>query len=104
MASYVGNNTKVANQANKSPSIHSIRSEGSTGMALDGNERIPNYDDHWIYEELILERPPTGGSLGFSIAGGHDNPMYGNNTAIYITKLTPNGISEKDGRMRSVFL
>ncbi len=75
--------------------MHSTRSDVSIA-----NEQIPNYDDHWIYEEIVLERPPTGGSLGFSIAGGHDNPMYGNNTSIYITKLTPNGIAEKDGRMR----
>lgn len=26
--------------------------------------------------------------------------MYGNNTAIFITKLTPNGIAELDGRLR----
>ena len=39
-------------------------------------------------------------SLGFSIAGGTDNPMYGNNSAIYITKLTPNGLAETDGRLR----
>lgn len=61
---------------------------------------MPNYDDHWIYEEIYLERPPNGGSLGFSIAGGCDSPMYGNNAAIFITKLTPNGIAEQDGRLR----
>jgi disks large protein 1 len=38
--------------------------------------------------------------LGFSIAGGSDNPMYGNNSAIFITKLTPNGLAETDGRLR----
>ena len=26
--------------------------------------------------------------------------MYGNNTAIFITKLTPNGVAELDGRLR----
>ena len=41
-----------------------------------------------------------GVSLGFSIAGGSDNPMYGNNSAIFITKLTPNGLAETDGRLR----
>lgn len=39
-------------------------------------------------------------SLGFSIAGGTDNPMYGNNTAIFITKLTQGGVAEQDGRLR----
>ena len=38
--------------------------------------------------------------MGFSIAGGSDNPMYGNNEAIFITKLTPNGCAELDGRLR----
>ncbi len=41
-----------------------------------------------------------GVSLGFSIAGGTDNPMYGNNSSIFITKLTPNGLAERDGRLR----
>ena len=53
-----------------------------------------------MYEEIDLKRPPTGGSLGFSIAGGSDNPMYGNNTALFITKLTPNSVAELDGRLR----
>jgi C-terminal processing protease CtpA/Prc len=53
-----------------------------------------------VLEEIYLERPPNGGSLGFSIAGGSDSPMYGNNTAIFITKLTPNGVAELDGRLR----
>ena len=57
-----------------------------------------SYEDHWVYEEIILERS-LGVSLGFSIAGGTDNPMYGNNSAIYITKLTPNGLAEQDGRL-----
>lgn len=26
--------------------------------------------------------------------------MYGNNTCIFITKLTPNGVAEIDGRLR----
>lgn len=26
--------------------------------------------------------------------------MYGNNAAIFITKLTPNGCAEQDGRLR----
>jgi hypothetical protein len=58
------------------------------------------YDDHWSYETIILERPTSTTSLGFSIAGGSDNPIYGNNTSIFITKLTQNGIAELDGRMR----
>lgn len=60
---------------------------------------VPCYDDHWTYENIVLERAP-GVSLGFSIAGGTDNPMYGNNTAIFITKLTPGGLAEQDGNLQ----
>ena len=49
---------------------------------------------------IIIDIKPNGTSLGFSIAGGSDNPMYGNNTAIFITKLSAGGLAEKDGRLR----
>lgn len=57
-----------------------------------------NGDDDWEYEEIVLER--GGAGLGFSIAGGTDNPHYGNDTAIYITKLIPGGAASADGRLR----
>ncbi|XP_046472148.1 disks large 1 tumor suppressor protein isoform X4 [Neodiprion pinetum] len=57
-----------------------------------------NGDDDWEYEEIILER--GGAGLGFSIAGGTDNPHIGNDTAIYITKLIPGGAASADGRLR----
>lgn len=41
-----------------------------------------------------------GAGLGFSIAGGTDNPHFGNDTAIYITKLIPGGAASADGRLR----
>ncbi len=43
--------------------------------------------EEWEYEEIILERGSSG--LGFSIAGGVDNPHVGNDSSIYITKLIP---------------
>jgi disks large protein 1 len=57
-----------------------------------------NGDDEWEYEEIILER--GGAGLGFSIAGGTDNPHIGDDTAIYITKLIPGGAASTDGRLR----
>lgn len=57
-----------------------------------------NGDDDWEYEEIVLERGGTG--LGFSIAGGTDNPHFVNDTSIYITKLTPGGTASADGRLR----
>jgi hypothetical protein len=89
------------NAYKKSPSKNSEIYERPPRFHED--TKMPNYDDHWVYEEIHLERPPNLGSLGFSIAGGCDNPMYGNNTAIFITKLTPNGVSEVDGRLRFVW-
>lgn len=47
---------------------------------------------------IVLER--GGAGLGFSIAGGTDNPHFGNDTAIYITKLIPGGAASADGRLR----
>lgn len=57
-----------------------------------------NGDDEWEDEEIILERGTAG--LGFSIAGGTDNPHIGDDTAIYITKLIPGGAASTDGRLR----
>lgn len=57
-----------------------------------------NGDDEWEYEEIVLER--GGAGLGFSIAGGTDNPHIGDDTAIYITKLIPGGAAATDGRLK----
>ncbi|XP_068910812.1 disks large 1 tumor suppressor protein isoform X7 [Tenebrio molitor] len=63
-----------------------------------GDNKPVNGDDEWEYEEIILER--GGAGLGFSIAGGTDNPHIGDDTAIYITKLIPGGAASTDGRLR----
>lgn len=86
----------IQNANNISP-IENLNSPNS--QHNDNTLNIPSYDDHWTYESIVLERAP-GVSLGFSIAGGTDNPMYGNNSAIFITKLTPGGLAEQDGRLR----
>ncbi|XP_068978921.1 disks large 1 tumor suppressor protein isoform X4 [Bombus flavifrons] len=65
---------------------------------LAADTRHVNGDDDWEYEEIVLER--GGAGLGFSIAGGTDNPHFGNDTAIYITKLIPGGAASGDGRLR----
>lgn len=38
--------------------------------------------------------------MGFSIAGGTDNPHIGTDTSIYITKLIPGGAASADGRLQ----
>lgn len=57
-----------------------------------------NGDDCWHHEEITLERGTSG--LGFSIAGGTDNPHIGTDTAIYITKLISGGAASNDGRLK----
>jgi disks large protein 1 len=45
-----------------------------------------------------LSRGSSG--LGFSIAGGTDNPHTGTDTSIYITKVIPGGAAHNDGRTK----
>ncbi|KFV10952.1 Disks large 2, partial [Tauraco erythrolophus] len=40
--------------------------------------------------------------LGFSIAGGTDNPHIGDDPGIFITKIIPGGAAAEDGRLRYV--
>ncbi|XP_043517560.1 disks large 1 tumor suppressor protein isoform X6 [Frieseomelitta varia] len=70
----------------------------TTIRVVNGPHKMVNGDDDWEYEEIVLER--GGAGLGFSIAGGTDNPHFGNDTAIYITKLIPGGAASADGRLR----
>uniref|UniRef100_W5KTN9 Disks large homolog 1 n=1 Tax=Astyanax mexicanus TaxID=7994 RepID=W5KTN9_ASTMX len=45
--------------------------------------------------------PMKGNSgLGFSIAGGTDNPHIGEDPSIFITKIIPGGAAAQDGRLR----
>ncbi|XP_016102165.1 disks large homolog 2-like, partial [Sinocyclocheilus grahami] len=51
------------------------------------------------FEEITLERGNSG--LGFSIAGGIDNPHIGDDPGIFITKIIPGGAAAEDGRLRN---
>ncbi|KAM9700021.1 disks large homolog 4-like, partial [Menidia menidia] len=55
-------------------------------------------DGELEYEEITLERGNSG--LGFSIAGGTDNPHVGEDPSIFITKIIPGGAAAQDGRLR----
>ncbi|XP_044731009.1 disks large 1 tumor suppressor protein isoform X3 [Chrysoperla carnea] len=72
--------------------------QAHTPLLASADGKHINGDDEWDYEEIILER--GGAGLGFSIAGGTDNPHIGDDTAIYITKLIPGGAASTDGRLR----
>uniref|UniRef100_A0A3B4UTF7 Discs large homolog 1-like protein n=1 Tax=Seriola dumerili TaxID=41447 RepID=A0A3B4UTF7_SERDU len=48
-----------------------------------------------------VDTPPYGNSgLGFSIAGGTDNPHIGEDPSIFITKIIPGGAAAQNGRLR----
>uniref|UniRef100_A0A8C3XFZ4 Discs large MAGUK scaffold protein 2 n=1 Tax=Cyanoderma ruficeps TaxID=181631 RepID=A0A8C3XFZ4_9PASS len=47
----------------------------------------------------LLYRNGNSG-LGFSIAGGTDNPHIGDDPGIFITKIIPGGAAAEDGRLR----
>ncbi|XP_040174001.1 disks large 1 tumor suppressor protein isoform X11 [Anopheles arabiensis] len=57
-----------------------------------------NGDSPWEYDEITLIRGSTG--LGFSIAGGTDNPHINLDASIYITKVIPGGAAHVDGRLQ----
>lgn len=52
----------------------------------------------WEYEKITLERGSSG--LGFTVAGGIDNPHYKDDNSIYITRFIPNGPAALDGRLK----
>lgn len=48
----------------------------------------------------LLFSPQGNSGLGFSIAGGTDNPHIGDDPSIFITKIIPGGAAAQDGRLR----
>ncbi|XP_068141330.1 disks large 1 tumor suppressor protein isoform X23 [Drosophila tropicalis] len=88
----------------RSPQQQQQQSQTANSTARSGSQTIHkasstkmNGDDSWYYEDIQLERGNSG--LGFSIAGGTDNPHIGTDTSIYITKLIPGGAAAADGRL-----
>ncbi|MBN3294633.1 DLG3 protein, partial [Polypterus senegalus] len=59
--------------------------------------QVNGSDGMYKYEEIILERGNSG--LGFSIAGGIDNPHIPDDPGIFITKIIPGGAAAMDGRL-----
>ncbi|XP_071220549.1 disks large homolog 4-like isoform X6 [Salvelinus alpinus] len=64
---------------------------------LDGSPYVNGTEGEIEYEEITLERGNSG--LGFSIAGGTDNPHVGDDPSIFITKIIPGGAAAQDGRL-----
>ncbi|XP_028401415.1 disks large homolog 1-like [Dendronephthya gigantea] len=92
-----------SDNVSKPPPIISITTEESfpepaiqTPTRRDSDELIVGGE--FEYEEIVLERGTTG--LGFSIAGGTDNPHYANDPGIFITKIIAEGAASHDGRLK----
>ncbi|KAM9600652.1 disks large homolog 3 isoform 4-T4 [Morphnus guianensis] len=77
-------------QANPAPIIVNTDSL-EQGLSVNGS------DGMFKYEEIVLERGNSG--LGFSIAGGIDNPHIPDDPGIFITKIIPGGAAAMDGRL-----
>ncbi|NWS47549.1 DLG3 protein, partial [Probosciger aterrimus] len=77
-------------QANPAPIIVNPESL-EQGLSVNGS------DGMFKYEEIVLERGNSG--LGFSIAGGIDNPHIPDDPGIFITKIIPGGAAAMDGRL-----
>ncbi|XP_061695420.1 discs large homolog 1-like protein isoform X4 [Syngnathoides biaculeatus] len=60
--------------------------------------KVNGTEADYEYEEITLERGNSG--LGFSIAGGVDNPHIGDDPGIFITKVIAGGAAAQDGRLR----
>ncbi|XP_075619382.1 disks large homolog 3 isoform X7 [Balearica regulorum gibbericeps] len=68
-----------------------------TCSSRDWYEQVNGSDGMFKYEEIVLERGNSG--LGFSIAGGIDNPHVPDDPGIFITKIIPGGAAAMDGRL-----
>uniref|UniRef100_A0A8D0A9K9 Discs large MAGUK scaffold protein 4 n=1 Tax=Sander lucioperca TaxID=283035 RepID=A0A8D0A9K9_SANLU len=73
-------------------------------LCLQGNTPpvVVNTDtlDGSPYVRIMFNLPFIGNSgLGFSIAGGTDNPHVGDDPSIFITKIIPGGAAAQDGRL-----
>ncbi|XP_064186242.1 disks large homolog 1 isoform X17 [Anguilla rostrata] len=66
--------------------------------SLDTPPYVNGTEADYEYEEITLERGNSG--LGFSIAGGTDNPHIGEDPSIFITKIITGGAAAQDGRLR----
>uniref|UniRef100_A0A672LII4 Disks large homolog 2-like n=1 Tax=Sinocyclocheilus grahami TaxID=75366 RepID=A0A672LII4_SINGR len=82
-------------------SLFSQASPAPIIVNTDTLESVPyvSFDSSFIY--CMFMTLCTGNSgLGFSIAGGTDNPHIGDDPGIFITKIIPGGAAAEDGRLR----
>ncbi|CAL8377211.1 unnamed protein product [Boreogadus saida] len=90
-----GHMTASAGHMTKEQSVDSTHSDG---YAQPAAHTMNGSEGELEYEEITLERGTAG--LGFSIAGGTDNPHVGDDPSVFITKIIPGGAAALDGRLR----
>ncbi|XP_019720261.1 disks large homolog 1-like isoform X4 [Hippocampus comes] len=66
--------------------------------SVDTPPYVNGTEAEFEYEEITLERGNSG--LGFSIAGGTDNPHIGEDPSIFITKIIPGGAAAQNGQLK----
>lgn len=67
-------------------------------ITTTSNGLLDHEGTDWEIEEVVLEKGHTG--LGFSIAGGLDQPYIDGDPSIYVTNIIPGGAAAADGRMK----
>ncbi|XP_019720267.1 discs large homolog 1-like protein isoform X9 [Hippocampus comes] len=82
----------TSGQANPPPLVVNTDSVDTPPYQVNGTEA------EFEYEEITLERGNSG--LGFSIAGGTDNPHIGEDPSIFITKIIPGGAAAQNGQLK----
>uniref|UniRef100_A0A671YY76 Discs large MAGUK scaffold protein 4 n=1 Tax=Sparus aurata TaxID=8175 RepID=A0A671YY76_SPAAU len=78
------------------PHTHISPVKGNTPPVVVNTDTL----DGSPYVRIMFNLPFIGNSgLGFSIAGGTDNPHVGDDPSIFITKIIPGGAAAQDGRL-----
>ncbi|XP_037765523.1 disks large homolog 1 isoform X12 [Chelonia mydas] len=89
----------VNTDALETPAYEEAALKTMKGACLNMQDlQVNGTDADYEYEEITLERGNSG--LGFSIAGGTDNPHIGDDSSIFITKIIAGGAAAQDGRLR----
>nr|QQY02496.1 disks large homolog 1 [Cryptocotyle lingua] len=91
----IGSNTHQRTPSDASGDGHSSKGRQRTAS---GSRPVPVPPPGPVVVEVVLSRGTKSG-LGFSIAGGVGNETVDGDTGIFVTKLTPGGVAETDGRI-----
>jgi hypothetical protein len=80
------------------PPVREPEARAPAPAALPRSVSAAANQEPWEYDDISLDR--GGAGLGFSIAGGTDNPHVANDASIYITKIIDGGAAAVDGRLK----